>query len=58
MDQILIDVTDFPEVGFADVVELLGSHVTSDALAEAAGTISHEIVCRLMSRVPRRYDFG
>jgi alanine racemase len=58
MDQILIDVTEYPEVGFADVVELLGSHVTSDGLAEAAGTISHEIVCRLMSRVPRRYDFG
>jgi len=58
MDQLLIDVTDYPDVGFADVVELLGSHVTSDALAEAAGTISHEVVCRLMSRVPRRYDFG
>jgi alanine racemase len=58
MDQILIDVTDYPEVGFADVVELLGTNITSDELAEAAGTISHEIVCRLMSRVPRRYDFG
>lgn len=58
MDQLLIDVTDYPEVGFADVVELLGSNVTSDELAEAAGTISHEVVCRLMSRVPRRYDFG
>lgn len=58
MDQLLIDVTDYPEVGFADVVELLGPKITSDELAEAAGTISHEVVCRLMSRVPRRYDFG
>ena len=58
MDQLLIDVTDYPEVGFADVVELLGPNVTADQLAEAASTISHEIVCRLMSRVPRRYDFG
>jgi alanine racemase len=58
MDQLLIDVTDFSEAHLGDVVTLIGGLTTADDLGEAAGTIAHEVLCRLMSRVPRRYDFG
>jgi alanine racemase len=58
MDQILVDVTDLPEVGLSDTVTVIGPGASAYELAEAAGTIAHEVVCRLMSRVPRRYDFG
>lgn len=54
MDQVIIDITDVGgEVG--EEVELLGTQVTVPELASLAGTNSHEIVTRIMSRVPRRY---
>jgi alanine racemase len=55
MDQLMIDATDIPEAGLGDVAILIGYPVTADRLAALAGTNSHEIVTRLMSRVPRRY---
>ena len=58
MDQILVDVTDVPSADLSDTVTLIGPSATASELAEAAGTIAHEVVCRLMSRVSRRYDFG
>ncbi len=58
MDQILIDVTDMSEVGLSDTVTVIGPGSTAYDLAEAAGTIAHEVLTRLMSRVSRRYDFG
>ena len=58
MDQLLADVTDIPDVNIGDVAALIGDGTTADGLAEAAGTIAHEILTRIMSRVPRRYEFG
>ena len=58
MDQLLIDVTDVPNADLGEVVTLIGEKTSADDLAQAAGTITHEIVARLMSRVPRRYNFG
>ena len=58
MDQILADVTEIPDVEIGDVATLIGEGATADALAEAADTIAHEILTRIMSRVPRRYEFG
>lgn len=55
MDQLMIDATDVPEAELGDVAILIGYPVTADRLAALAGTNSHEIVTRLMSRVPRRY---
>lgn len=55
MDQLMIDATDVPDAGLGDVVTLIGPPVTADRLAVLAETNSHEIVTRLMSRVPRRY---
>lgn len=55
MDQVLVDVTKIEGAVPGDVVTLIGDGVTAAQLAEAAGTISHEIVTRIMSRVARRY---
>ena len=56
MDQLLIDVT---ETGAAvgELVELLGSNILATDLARLANTNSHEIVTRIMPRVPRRYIY-
>jgi len=57
MDQTILDVTDCPPVAVGDQVSVIGGKVKASALAEAAGTNSHEIVTRLMSRVPRKYRY-
>jgi alanine racemase len=55
MDQVLIDATDAPELQLGDEVELLGPNITALQLAEIGDTNPHEIITRIMSRVPRRY---
>ncbi len=60
MDQITIDATDAgPSMGVGTEVEVIGSDPNAPthlpALARAAGTISHELLCRLSPRIPRRY---
>ncbi|MCW5937616.1 MAG: alanine racemase [Fimbriimonadaceae bacterium] len=57
MDQLLLDVTGIPGVEVGDEVELIGPNVTVAELAQRAETNSHEIVTRIMSRVPRRYHY-
>jgi alanine racemase len=67
MDQISIDLTDLStsrwggaKVDIGSAVELIG--VDSSApnflpiVARAAGTIPHEMLCRLNSRLPRVYQ--
>jgi alanine racemase len=55
MDQMMVDVTDLPTPQIGDTVELLGQTIRAPELARAGGTNSHEIVCRIMTRVNRRY---
>jgi alanine racemase len=59
MDQLLLDVSSVPGVAPGDSVTLLGSdgseRVRAEDLAEWAGTISYEILCRISKRVPRVY---
>lgn len=56
MDQMMIDLTDFEgDVEIGDVVELLGENLLATELAQRAGTNTHEIVTRIMTRVSRRY---
>ncbi len=55
MDQTVVDVTDAPYVELGDEATLIGEGVTVEHLAEAGQTNCHEIVTRIMSRVPRRY---
>ena len=63
MDMLTVDVTDIDAVGPGDEVVFLGSQGSSpeqtiDAREMAAwiGTIPYEILCRLGSRVERKYD--
>ncbi len=61
MDQITIDLTDIPEgqAGLSSEVEIIGAdrgaatHLPT--VARRAGTISHELLCRLSPRLPRKY---
>ncbi len=62
MDQIMVDVTDIPDVALDDKVILIGrsgeEEITVDDIAAATGTINYEIVCGLSRRIPRAYYRG
>jgi alanine racemase len=53
MDLITVDVTHLTDV--PDAFELIGPHQPVDDLAEAAGTISYEVLTRMASRLKRDY---
>ena len=59
MDMTMVDVTALPEVRAGDEAVLIGrqgdEEITADEVAELAGTISYEILCRIGPRVPRTY---
>ncbi|WP_293331188.1 alanine racemase [Microcoleus sp. CAWBG58] len=57
MDQLMLDVTDIPDLEVGEVVTLLGNDgenkITADDWAEILGTISWEILCGFKHRLPR-----
>lgn len=57
MDQLMLDVTDVPNVQPGDVVTMFGkdgdASISADWLASLYGTIGYEIVCGISKRVPR-----
>lgn len=59
MDQIMIDVTDIPNVKEGDIVTILGKdgneEITADEIAGNNDTISYEVFCDVSKRVPRIY---
>lgn len=57
MDSITVDITALPEgtLSLGSLVEVLGPHQTLEDVAEAAGTISYEILTSLGRRYERRY---
>ena len=59
MDQMMVDVTDIPDVEYESQVVLIGKSgdetVTADDLAHLVGTIGYEIVCGISKRVERVY---
>ncbi len=59
MDQLMVDVTDIPEVQVGDRVTLVGTdgpeQITVEQIAEAAGSFNYEFVCGISRRVPRYY---
>lgn len=59
MDQITIDLTDIPSAAVGDSVELIAADPTAPnalpAVARHAGSSCYEILCRLSSRLQRRY---
>lgn len=57
MDQMLVDLTDCEGVEIGNTAELFGENLLVSELASLAGTNSHELLCRVMSRVSRRYIY-
>ena len=59
MDQMMVDVTDIPDVAPEDPVVLVGKsgdeQITVDQIATAADTFHYEFVCGINRRVPRVY---
>ena len=60
MDQAALDVSSVPDVAVGDIVTLIGQDgsacQTADDLAQAAGTISYEVLCAISNRVQRIYN--
>ena len=59
MDQIMVDVTDIPDVQIDDVVTLLGCDgqvsICAEEMGESAGSFNYETVCAITRRVPKVY---
>jgi len=59
MDQVMLDVTDVPDIEPGEEVVLFGQSagkvLSADDLAALTGTIGYEIVCQVGKRVPRLY---
>ena len=57
MDQLMLDVSEIPDLQEGEVVTLLGQdgreQITADDWAETLGTISWEILCSFKHRLPR-----
>lgn len=59
MDQMMVDVTDIPDVKVEDVVTLIGKDgdeiITVEELAAISGKFDYEFVCGISQRVERKY---
>ena len=62
MDQLMVDVTDIPDVQLEDPVVLIGRSgnecITVEQIAAAADSFNYEFVCGISRRVPRIYVSG
>ena len=59
MDQLMLDVTDIPDVKVGDEVVVFGGReLPMELVAEWADTICYEVVCAVSPRVPRQYVRG
>lgn len=52
MDMLCVDITDMPDAEIGTPVVLWGEGNPIDAVAQAAGTVSYELMCALAARVP------
>jgi alanine racemase len=59
MDQIMVDVTNIPDVAIGDQVVLFGkqgdAEISIDEIAKKLNTINYEVVCSISARVQRVY---
>ena len=62
MDQMMVDVTDIPDVAVEDRVVLVGTSgsetITMEEISAAADSFNYEFVCGISRRVPRIYVSG
>ena len=52
MDMLFADLTDIPEANIGAPVELWGSVIPVDSVAEVCGTVGYELLCAVAQRVP------
>ena len=59
MDQMMVDISHIPDVAIGNKVVLIGTHtdetITTEQIAEAAGSFNYEFLCGISRRVPRYY---
>lgn len=55
MDMLAVDLSDIPDAQIGSRVVLWGEGMPVDEVAQAAGTISYELLCALAQRVPLSY---
>ena len=53
MDMLCIDLSNYPNAGINSEVILWGDNLPVEEVAQAAGTISYELMCQVTQRVPR-----
>ena len=55
MDQLLIDISDISNVKVGDIITIIGEdkNITAEQVADKAGTITNELLCRLGDRLAR-----
>ena len=62
MDQLMVDVTDIPQVKSSDPVVLVGADgeetITVEQIAAVADSFNYEFVSGISRRVPRLYTQG
>ena len=62
MDQMMVDVTDIPDVAVGDEVVLIGPQgedsITAEELGKLSGRFNYELICDISMRVPRSYTHG
>lgn len=58
MDMLCVDLRSQPEARGGDTVQLWGSCLPVEGVAQRAGTISYELLCNVNARVPRVYLHG
>ena len=60
MDQMMVDVSDIPDVQVEDVVTLIGrdgdGFIPVEEVADPAGRFNYEMLCGISPRVVRLYD--
>ena len=59
MDQMMVDITDIPDVKLEDTVTLIGrdgdNYISVEDMANLSGSFNYEFVCDVGKRVPRVY---
>lgn len=62
MDQMMVDVTDIPDVKVGSFVTILGKDeseiITAEKFGELSGSFSYEVVCTFMPRIKRFYYYA
>lgn len=55
MDTLTIDLTNHPDIQIGDLVELWGTHLLVETVAQSAGTIGYELLCQVTNRASQSF---